>query len=123
MDLIVAADNASFQDLTVGMGVCGVELFNHPWEVGARKAKEMLFTGDSFDALEAKQLGMVNRVVPLAELDEHCLALAQKIGQKPMFALQATKEAVNQQQDHMGRKSSLDAAFRWVGRAGGCAAG
>src|SRR5262244_1092430 len=43
-DLIVAADDALFQDNTVSMGVSGAEFFNHPFEVGARKAKEMLFT-------------------------------------------------------------------------------
>ncbi len=43
-DLILASDDAQFQDPVVEMGVCGVEYFAHPWEVGARKAKELLFT-------------------------------------------------------------------------------
>lgn len=37
-DLIVASDDAQFQDPVVQMGVCGVEYFAHPWELGARKA-------------------------------------------------------------------------------------
>lgn len=111
MDLVVAADNATFQDLTVSMGVCGVEYFAHTFEVGARKAKEMLYMGDAFTAEEAKQLGMVNHVVALDQLDEFCLKMATKIAAKPMFALQMTKEAVNQQQDAMGRKQGMDAAF------------
>ena len=53
-DLIVAAYNAEFIDNTVAMGVCGAEFFNHPWEVGVRKAKEMLFTSDAVSAAEAK---------------------------------------------------------------------
>ena len=43
-DLIVASHDAEFCDPVVTMGVCGVEWFVHPWELGARKAKEMLFT-------------------------------------------------------------------------------
>ena len=45
MDIIVASEDALFQDLVVGMGVCGVEYFAHPFEVGPRKAKEWLYTG------------------------------------------------------------------------------
>jgi enoyl-CoA hydratase len=67
MDIVVAADNALFQDLTVGMGVCGVEYFAHPFEVGTRKAKEMLYTGDAFKAQEAKELGMVCAVPRFSE--------------------------------------------------------
>jgi enoyl-CoA hydratase len=43
-DLIVASEDAQFADNTVAMGIAGAEFFNHPWELGARKAKEMLFT-------------------------------------------------------------------------------
>ena len=63
-DIIVAADDATFMDNTVAMGVCGAEYFGHPWELGARKAKEMLFTSDEMSAEEACRLGMVNHVVP-----------------------------------------------------------
>ena len=50
------------------MGVCGHEWFVHPWELGPRKAKEFLFTADVWSAEEAHRLGMVNHVVPRAEL-------------------------------------------------------
>ena len=49
-DLVIAADDATFSDPTVAMGVNGIELFAHPWELGARKAKQLLFTGDEFGA-------------------------------------------------------------------------
>ena len=49
-DLIVASDDAEFCDPVVTMGVCGVEWFVHPWELGPRKAKELLFTADSWSA-------------------------------------------------------------------------
>ena len=61
-DLIIASDDATFSDPVVAFGVNGVEYFAHPWEMGPRKAKELLFTGDKINAEEAKALGMVNHV-------------------------------------------------------------
>lgn len=110
-DLIVAAEDAMFLDNTVEMGVGGVEFFAHPWEVGPRKAKEMLFTADWLSAAEAKALGMVNHVVPEAELSAFTLALAARIAKKPLFALKLAKEAVNAAQDAAGRKGAMDTAF------------
>ena len=110
-DLIVAADDAAFCDNTVGMGVAGVEYFAHPWELGPRKAKELLFTADWLSAQEAKAIGMVNHVVPVAELAAFTLALAEKIATKPMFALKMAKEAVNAAQDAQGRVGAMGTAF------------
>jgi enoyl-CoA hydratase len=91
--------------------VCGVEWFVHPWELGARKAKEFLFTADSWSAEEAHRLGMVNRVIPRADLRRETLALAQRIAEKPAFALKVTKEAVNRSIDVMGQPAAIDQAF------------
>lgn len=110
-DLIVCADDAAFCDNTVGMGVGGVEYFAHPWEVGARKAKELLFTADWLTAQEAKALGMVNQVAPAAELEAFTLALAEKIATRPMFALKLAKEAVNAAEDAQGRVGAMNTAF------------
>ena len=63
-DLVVASDDATFQDPVVAFGANGVEHFGHPWEFGVRKAKELLFTGRAITAEVARELGMVNRVVP-----------------------------------------------------------
>lgn len=110
-DLIVAADSAEFCDPVVTMGVCGVEWFVHPWELGPRKAKELLFTADSWSAQEAHQLGMVNHVVPTTELSAFTMALAQRIAAKPSFALKMTKEAVNRSVDIQGQPAAIDQAF------------
>jgi enoyl-CoA hydratase len=110
-DLILASDDAQFCDPVVTMGVCGVEWFVHPWELGARKAKEFLFTADSWSAEEAHRLGMVNRVIPRADLRRETLALAQRIAEKPAFALKVTKEAVNRSLDVMGQPAAIDQAF------------
>ncbi len=110
-DIIIAADDAVFEDVTLMLGIPGVELFAHPWELGVRKAKEMLFAGAQIGAEEARQMGMVNRVVPKAELESATLALAQQIAQRPSFALRLAKLAVNNTQDAQGRPAALTAAF------------
>jgi len=110
-DLIVAAENAQFSDPVVTFGVNGVEYFVHAWEVGARKAKEMLFTGESLGAYEAKELGMVNRVVKLEALEQDTLALAEKIARQPSMGLRLAKMSVNQSLDAQGMYSAIQAAF------------
>ncbi|MFA5525145.1 MAG: enoyl-CoA hydratase [Tissierellales bacterium] len=110
-DLIIAAEDALFIDPVVAMGVSGVEWFAHPWELGPRKAKELLFTGEAWNAAEAHRLGMVNHVVPATELQDFTLALATRIASRPAFALQAAKRAVNATLDLQGQRAALDMAF------------
>jgi enoyl-CoA hydratase len=110
-DLIVASDDAEFLDHTVAMGVGGAEFFAHPWEMGVRKAKEFLFTADWIKADEALRLGMVNHVVPRAELESFGLAMAGRIARKPLFALKLVKQAVNAAQDAQGRVSAMQTSF------------
>lgn len=110
-DLVVASEDATFQDPTVAFGVNGVEYFGHPWELGARKAKEMLFTGRAITAHTALQLGMVNRIVPCAALSDEVTALAQEIARQPMMALKLAKLAVNQAQDAQGYPNALRTAM------------
>ena len=110
-DLIVAADNAEFSDPVLAMGICGVELHAHTWELGPRKAKELLFTGTSITAAEAKQLGMVNKVVPLAELVPATLEMAHRIARIDAFSLRMAKRAVNHTMDVQGYTTAIDAAF------------
>ena len=110
-DLIIAADNAEFSDPVLRMGILGVELFAHPWEFGARKAKELLFTGGAVTAEEAREIGMVNKVVPLDELVPATMELAHRIAQQDSFALRMAKRAVNHSQDVQGYTTAIDACF------------
>ncbi|WP_373082986.1 enoyl-CoA hydratase [Zhongshania sp.] len=110
-DLIIAADNAWFSDPTIVMGIAGVEYHGHTWELGPRKAKQMLFTADRITALEAEKLGMVNEVVPLAEVTAFSIAMAEKIATQDMFSLMMAKRVVNQTIDTMGQPAALQAAF------------
>jgi enoyl-CoA hydratase len=110
-DLIVASDDAQFSDPVARMGIGGVEYHGHTWELGARKAKELLFTGQFIDAQEAWRLGMVNRVVPRAELHKAAMELAQKIAEMDSFALRMSKAAVNRTLDAMGQWNAMQAVF------------
>ena len=111
-DLIVAADDARFADVVgTRLGMCGVEYFAHPWELGPRKAKELMLTGDSIDADEAHRLGMVSKLFPEAELGEHTLTFARRIAQLPTMTALLIKEAVNQSVDNMGFYNALNSCF------------
>ncbi|GAB3489391.1 enoyl-CoA hydratase [Amycolatopsis cihanbeyliensis] len=110
-DLILASEDAFFADPVVRMGIPGVEYFAHPWVLGPRAAKEVLFTGERFTAAQAKEWGMLTRVVPRAELEAETLDLAERIAGMPRFGLALAKKAVNQAEDLMGLRSGMDSAF------------
>jgi len=110
-DLIIASQDAEFADNTVAMGVAGAEYFNHPWELGVRKAKEMLFTSRFFSAAEAERAGMVNHVVPREELSSFTMRLASRIAEQSLFTLKLVKEAINAAQDAQGRVNAMQTSF------------
>ncbi|MAI24520.1 MAG: enoyl-CoA hydratase [Spirochaeta sp.] len=110
-DIVIASEDTTFQDNTVAMGICGAEFFNHPYELGVRKAKEMLFTSDFVSAEDAHRLGAVNHVVPRDELEDFTLNMAAKIAEKRLFSLKLTKMAVNAAQDNAGRNATNQQAF------------
>jgi len=110
-DLIVASDDAFFSDPVLRMGIPGVEYFAHPWVVGPRFAREMLFTGDRFGARRALEVGMVNRVVPRDDLESATLELAERIAAMPPFGLALAKRAINLCEDQMGMRTGMDTVF------------
>lgn len=110
-DIIVASSDAEFSDPSVAMGVGGVEFFAHPWELGIRRAKELLFTGGWISAREALHIGMVNHVVAQDQLAAFTLSLAQQIAKQPPFAIKLVKEAINAAQDAQGRSAAMRTAF------------
>lgn len=111
MDLIVCSEEATFSDPVVAFGVNGHEYFTHPYETGARIAKEMLFTGRALTAEEALRHGMVNKVVPLEDLESETLAMAAHIAKRPMFGLTLAKQSVNNALDAMGMYTAIQSAF------------
>jgi enoyl-CoA hydratase len=108
-DLAVAADDAKFGYVDVRFGSGVVSMFL-PWVVGVRAAKEMLFTGeDRIPAEEALRIGLVNRVVPVDELDAATLGLADEIAKNEPFVVQTTKRAVNRVWDVAGFRAAMAA--------------
>jgi enoyl-CoA hydratase len=105
-DLIVAADDAFFANPVLKMTGVGVELLVEPWELGFRKAKEFLLTGDRIDAQEAWRLGLANRVVARASLESATQELAEQIAQVPPMTAEMMKRSINQAAALSGKESS-----------------
>jgi enoyl-CoA hydratase len=110
-DLIVCDETARFANPVVAMAMPGVQLLIEPWEIGARKAKELLFTGAALDAAEAHRLGLVNRVVAAGRLEEEVTALAERIAAMPLFAVRTVKRSINDALDLMGQGRSWEHHF------------
>ena len=110
-DLIVAADDASFANPVARMSGAGVELLVEPWELGIRKAKELLLTGDPISADDACRLGMVNQVVPRDQLADAARAMADKVALVPPITAQRIKDSVNETFELMGKRRSWQYHF------------
>jgi enoyl-CoA hydratase len=110
-DLIVCDETARFANPVVAMAMAGVQLLIEPWEIGARKAKELLFTAEAIDAAEAHRLGLVNRVVPVGRLEDEVDALADRIAALPAFAVRTVKKSINDTLDLMGQGRSWEHHF------------
>ena len=110
-DIIVAADDADVPRPGAGAGVNGVEVFAHLWELGHRKAKELLFTGDALSADDALRIGMVNHVVPQPSCRSAPWPSPVASAHSPRFALKLAKESINQSLDLQGYTAAVKAAF------------
>jgi enoyl-CoA hydratase len=111
-DLIVASDDAFFQDPVVPlMGIPGVEYFAHAYELPPRVAKEFLLLGERMPAARAEQFGMVNKVVPRADLREATATWASKLASGSRLGNWLTKQAVNHVEELRGKRSAMDAVF------------
>ncbi len=106
-DLIIAADNAEFSDPTARMGLAGVEYMAHAWELGARKAKELLLRSTAISAHEALGLGMVNKVVPIEDLRPEAMSWAIEIAALDPMMTTIIKRGVNSTLDTMGFSAAL----------------
>jgi len=109
-DLTIAADNASFGEPEVRFSSVGPAIVM-PMIIGYKKARELLYFGDTIDARTALDLGMVNRVVPLAELREASERYAKRLSLISPEALYATKRAVNRGADAAGFRTALYAGL------------
>ncbi len=110
-DLIVASEDAFFQDPVVRMGIPGVEYFAHAYELPPRVAKEFLLLGERMSASRAEQFGMVNRIVPREQLRDTITAIAAKLAAQPRLGAWLTKQAVNHVEELRGKRAAMDAVY------------
>ncbi|MFJ3228374.1 enoyl-CoA hydratase/isomerase family protein [Streptomyces sp. NPDC086783] len=96
-DLVLAADSATFIEVFVRRGLVpdGGGAYLLPRLIGPRRAKELMFFGDALTAPDAERLGLVNRVVPAADLETTARAWSERIAAGPTRALALTKQLVN----------------------------
>ena len=110
-DLIVASDDASFQNPVLRMTGAAVEILIEPWEMPPRKAKEFLLTAQTISAADAERLGMVNRVVPRDDLAATVQEMAEAIALVPPATAAVVKRSINKTLELMGQKDSWDYHF------------
>ena len=110
-DLIIASDDAFFQDPVVQMGFPGVEYFAHPFELNVRQAKEFLLLGERWSAERVLAAGMINKVVPREDLESAVQVWAEKLVTQPRLAMALTKQACNQIEDLQGKRSGMDMVY------------
>lgn len=104
-DLVVAADDAKIGFPAVrGLGVPPLSVY--PLLMGIRKAKELLFTGDSISGAEAARLGLINSAVPAESLEQTTRALAARIAKIPKDLLALNKASANAAYEAMGFRAA-----------------
>jgi 2-(1,2-epoxy-1,2-dihydrophenyl)acetyl-CoA isomerase len=114
-DMVVAAEEAAFLEpfLLRGLVVDAGGAYLLPRLVGMQRAKELVFLADKLPAAQAKEMGLVNRVVPAAELDAAADELLARLAGMPTGALSFTKRLFNASFDHDRAASFLaEAAFQ-----------
>ncbi|MFI0981231.1 enoyl-CoA hydratase/isomerase family protein [Streptomyces sp. NPDC021093] len=116
-DLVIAAEQAAFIEVFVRRGLVpdGGGAYLLPRLVGPQRAKELMFFGDALPAPEAERLGLVNRVVPLPDLEKTARAWAERLAAGPTRALALTKQLVNASLDSdRGTALSAEAAAQEI---------
>jgi enoyl-CoA hydratase / 3-hydroxyacyl-CoA dehydrogenase len=107
-DIILASENARFALPEVGLGIHpgfgGTQRL--PRLIGPHRAKELIFTGDQFNARQAEKIGLVNKVVPPADLLPEALRIAKRIAEMAPLAVGLAKDAVNR-----GLETDMDSAI------------
>jgi enoyl-CoA hydratase/carnithine racemase len=108
-DITVASEDAYFQmPLVQGLGFPGGETMIEPWVfMNWKRTLEYLYTAQTLTAHEARDMGLVNRVVPRADLDATVAELAAHIARAPLSTLMATKQLVTRAWELMGMRTHL----------------
>ena len=110
-DITVSADDCRFgaPEVQFGAGIVALIL---PWLVGPKKSKELLLTGtDKISAEEAKDIELINKVVPFDSLEKDTAAIALQIAANDQLAVKLTKQAINRSLDAMGFREAMQQAL------------
>lgn len=110
-DLIIASEDAFFQDPVIRMGIPGVEYFAHAFELPPRVAKELILLGERMSAERAYHFGMVNRVVAREELESEVERIAADLATRPGFGITLTKQAINHVEELRGKREAMTSVF------------
>lgn len=110
-DLTVAADDAIFGEPEVRFGTGTVAML-FPWVTGPKQAKEIVLMGDDrIPAAEALRMGLVNRLVPAAEVEATAMSFARKMARASAVSVQKGKQAINRAYETMGMRAALAAGL------------
>ena len=104
MDVIFASEDALFLP-------AHFECFSTPWDIGPRKAKEVLFEHRFMTAWEACEQHFVNRVYSRDRLEEETLAYANRVAENDPFRLRLLKFSINHMVDTLGYRAEVEGAF------------
>jgi enoyl-CoA hydratase len=110
-DLIIASDDAYFYNPLVRMGGVALEVLMEPWDLGIRRAKRYLFTGERIPADVALRLGMITDVASRQALPAATAELARQVAAMPPLTMRLLKKSINHTQDLMGMRAALDHHF------------
>lgn len=111
-DMLVASDDAFFSDPVLhSLGAAAVEVLVHPYVLGSRKAKEMLFAAGRMSAEDALICGMANKVVARDDLEEAALEMARRVARAPAFSTMILKRSINRAEDMAGFSNAISAHF------------
>jgi enoyl-CoA hydratase len=109
-DLAVAAEDAQLGEPEIRFGSAPVTLLM-PFLVGQKKTRELLFSGDLVDGLEAARIGLVNRAVPADRLTDEVDALADKLARVPEDVMAPTKLMLNRAMEASGFLAAVEAGL------------
>ena len=110
-DLVIAEESTNIWNPSVRHTGTAGEIMILPWDIGVRRTKELLWTGDPLDVHEAQRCGMLSKVVPDGRLEAECMRLAERIALMPPRAVQLTKRSLNKLEEFQGMLQALEHHF------------
>lgn len=110
-DLVIAEESTNLWNPSLRHAGTGGEVMVLPWDIGVRKTKMLLWTGDPLDVHEAERLGMVSKVVKDGALEAECQRLADRIALMPPRVISMTKRSLNKMQEIQGQLLAYEHHF------------